>query len=77
MSRILEVLTDQIATFCWYCLVGTTIPGREWEGWLTREHHARYDRGEMKGEVAQCASRRNNAVAVPLCKTGCTVATYP
>lgn len=48
MSRILEVLTDQITQhFAGSCLVGTTIiPGREWEGWLTREHHARYDRWE-------------------------------
>ena len=42
MRRILEVLTDQITQhFAGDCLVGTTIiPGREWEGWLNREHHA-------------------------------------
>lgn len=46
MRRILEVLTDQITQhFAGDCLVGTTIiPGREWEGWLNREHHARHDR---------------------------------
>ena len=49
MSRILEVLADQITQqFVGDCLVGTTIiPGREWEGWLIREHHARHDRGEQ------------------------------
>ncbi|HEX5544054.1 MAG TPA: hypothetical protein VFX10_01090 [Nitrospira sp.] len=48
MSRILEVLTDQITRhFTGDCLVGTTIiPGREWEGWLIREHYARYNRWE-------------------------------
>ncbi len=48
MSRILEVLTDQITQhFAGDCLVGTTIiPGREWEGWLIREHYARQDRQE-------------------------------
>lgn len=48
MSRILEVLADQITHhFVGDCLVGTTIiPGREWEGWLIREHHARQDRRE-------------------------------
>ncbi len=48
MSRILKILTDQITQrFAGSCLVGTTvIPGREWEGWLNREHHARYDRWE-------------------------------
>ncbi len=47
MSRILEVLTDQITQhFAGDCLIGTTIiPGREWEGWLMREHYARHDRG--------------------------------
>lgn len=46
MSRILEVLADQITQhFPGDCLVGTTIiPGREWEGWLIREHHARHGR---------------------------------
>jgi hypothetical protein len=46
MSRILEVLADQITQhFAGDCLVGTTIiPGREWEGWLIRERHARHDR---------------------------------
>lgn len=46
MSRILEVLADQITRhFAGDCLVGTTIiPGREWESWLIREHHARHDR---------------------------------
>jgi hypothetical protein len=45
MSRILEVLADQITQhFAGDCLVGTTIiPGREWEGWLIREHRARRD----------------------------------
>lgn len=44
MSRIVEVLADQITQqFVGDCLVGTTIiPGREWEGWLTREHRARH-----------------------------------
>ncbi len=48
MSRILEVLADQITQhFAGDCLVGTTIiPGREWESWLVREHHARHDRWE-------------------------------
>lgn len=48
MSRILEVLADQITQqFAGDCLVGTTIiPGREWEGWLIRERHARHDRRE-------------------------------
>ena len=48
MSRILEVLADQITQqFVGDCLVGTTIiPGREWEGWLIREHHVRQDRVE-------------------------------
>lgn len=48
MSRILEVLANQITQhFAGACLVGTTIiPGREWEGWLIREHHARQDRME-------------------------------
>ena len=43
MSRILEVLADQITQhFVGDCLVGTTIiPGREWESWLIREHHTR------------------------------------
>jgi hypothetical protein len=43
MSRILEVLADQITQhFAGDCLVGTTIiPGREWEGWLIREQRAR------------------------------------
>jgi hypothetical protein len=46
MSRILEVLADQITRrFAGDCLVGTTIiPGREWDSWLTREHNARHDR---------------------------------
>ena len=46
MSRILEVLAEQITRhFSGDCLVGTTIiPGREWEGWLIREHHARHGR---------------------------------
>lgn len=46
MSRILEVLADQITQqFVGDCLVGTTIiPGREWEGWLTREHQTRHSR---------------------------------
>lgn len=46
MSRILEVLTDQITQqFVGDCLVGTTIiPGREWEGWLIREHQTRHSR---------------------------------
>lgn len=46
MSRILEVLADQITQhFAGDCLVGTTIiPGREWESWLIRELHARHDR---------------------------------
>jgi hypothetical protein len=46
MSRILEVLADQITQqFVGDCLVGTTIiPGREWEGWLMREHQARHSR---------------------------------
>ncbi|MBH0201618.1 MAG: hypothetical protein HP496_04785 [Nitrospira sp.] len=46
MSRILEVLADQITQqFVGDCLVGTTIiPGREWEGWLTREHQTRHRR---------------------------------
>ena len=49
MSRILEVLADQITQqFAGDCLVGTTIiPGCEWEGWLTREHRARHDRCEQ------------------------------
>ena len=43
MSRILEVLADHITRqFPGDCLVGTTIiPGRDWEGWLAREHHSR------------------------------------
>ena len=46
MSRILEVLANQITQqFVGDCLVGTTIiPGREWEGWLIREHHTRNSR---------------------------------
>lgn len=46
MSRILEVLAEQITRhFSGDCLVGTTIiPGREWEGWLIREQHARNGR---------------------------------
>lgn len=45
-SRILEVLADQITQhFAGDCLVGTTIiPGREWEGWLIREHYGRHGR---------------------------------
>jgi hypothetical protein len=44
MCRILEVLADQITQqFVGDCLVGTTIiPGREWEGWLIREHQTRH-----------------------------------
>lgn len=58
MSRILEVLADQITQhFAGDCLVGTTIiPGREWEGWLIREHHARHHRRERNaGEADQWA----------------------
>ena len=45
MRRTLEVLTDQITKhFTGDCLIGTTIiPGHEWEGWLTWEHHVRHD----------------------------------
>lgn len=50
MSRVLEVLADQITQhFAGDCLVGTTIiPGHKWESWLTRKHHARRSDGETR-----------------------------